>query len=281
MSFAQPSEFDWQGHRGARGLLPENTLIAFQKALELGVTTLEMDTAISADGEVVVSHEPWMNAEICLNPEGNRIPKADEMRHNLYKMSYSQIKLYDCGSLQHPRFPAQYATKAHKPLLREVLHFAERYTQDHERAPIFYNIEIKSLPQGDGLFHPPPKEFAQKLYEVLKSANVLERAVVQSFDVRALKAMREIDPSVQLAYLVEKTATDFDAAMSLLGFIPAIYSPDHVLITPELVQKVHAAKMRLIPWTVNTTERMKELIALGVDGIITDYPNLIFEVKNR
>lgn len=277
MSLSQP--FDWQGHRGARGLLPENTIPAFTKALELGVMTLEMDTAISSDGEVVVSHEPWMNHEICLTPEGTRIPEADRMRHNLYKLTYEQIKAFDCGSLGHPRFPQQQAMKAHKPLLRDVIRMAEQHVITTQRAPIYYNIEIKSLPLGDNLFHPTPAVYAQKLYDVLKSEGILERAVVQSFDVRALKAIHTLDATVQLAYLVEKEVTDFEVAMSRLDFTPAIYSPDQVLVTSTLIKQVHARNMRIIPWTVNTTEAMQSLVALGVDGIITDYPNLIFEVE--
>jgi glycerophosphoryl diester phosphodiesterase len=272
------SGFDWQGHRGARGLLPENSLPAFHKALELGVQTLEMDVVISADSQVVVSHETWMNHEICLTPEGSRITEAEEKSHNLYAMPYATIKQFDCGSIGHPRFPQQQAMKTYKPLLHEVIQMAEKYVAQTKRPNIFYNIEIKSEEDGDGVRHPAPPEFAQRLYDVLTQEHVLERTVVQSFDVRALRTMHQMDASVKLAYLIENLDS-FEANMAKLDFTPYIYSPSHTFVTPELVQKVHQRNMKLVPWTINTTERMKALIEMGIDGLITDYPNLMFEVK--
>ena len=274
-------QIDWQGHRGARGLLPENSLPAFQKALELGVQTLEMDVVISQDGEVVVSHEPWMNADICTKPDGDPVSVAEAMTLNLYKMPYAEIKTFDCGLRGNPRFPVQQPLNTYKPLLRDVIRLAKSYISQNRPVVysngIYFNIEIKSLPIGDGIFHPEPLAFAQKVYDVLRDGDVLKHATVQSFDPRALRAMRTIDPKVSMAFLVE-TEDSFEAQMAKLDFIPAVYSPKHTLVTPDLVQVVHHQGMKIVPWTVNDLARIRVLIALGVDGIITDFPNLIDDV---
>ena len=123
-------KFDIQGHRGARGLRPENTIPAFLMALDSGVTTIELDVAITKDKRVVVSHEPWMSAEICLDPNGNDIPKKEEMKYNIYQMTYEQVKQFDCGLKPHERFPEQQKMKIHKPLLSDVIIAVENHIKN-------------------------------------------------------------------------------------------------------------------------------------------------------
>lgn len=278
-TYPAPQAFDLQGHRGARGLLPENTIPAFRRALELGVTTLEMDVVITQDGEVVVSHEPWMSSVICMQPSGEPIPEDEEQAFNIYRMPYSEVAQFDCGSRPHPRFPEQENRDVSKPLLRDVIRMAEAYVEEHDRAPVYYNIETKSRPSWEGTFHPAPDTFAQRLYDVLAETGILNRAVVQSFDPRTLRATRAIDPEVRLALLVEGSMSKgLEADLEALGFIPAIYSPDYELVDAELIAAAHAKGMQVIPWTVNTADEMRALIELGVDGLITDYPNIGQEV---
>lgn len=283
MSFAQssapdaatpPDGFDLQGHRGARGLAPENTIPAFRRALELGVTTLEMDVVIAGDGTVVVSHEPWMNRVICRTPDGGRIGRGQGRQHNLYQMSYQEVAAYDCGSLQHPDFPEQRPQPASKPRLRDVVTFAERYTEDHDRPPVFYNIEIKSRPAWDGQFHPPPEQFAERVLAVADEEEVEDRTTIQSFDPRALEAVRHAGAAVRTALLISRMEDEGVAAnLDALSFVPDIYSPDHRLVDANLVDKVHERGMILVPWTVNDPAAMRRLVELGVDGLITDYPD--------
>jgi len=171
---SSPDGFDLQGHRGARGLAPENTIPACRRALDLGVTTLEMDVVISGDGQVVVSHEPWMNHKICSLPSGAPVPENVGREHNLYRMPYAEIEEYDCGRRQHPDFPRQATQPAVKPLLHDVIAMAEAYVAEHDRPPVFYNIEIKSRPDWDGTFHPEPEAFAPILATSLNNlANVV------------------------------------------------------------------------------------------------------------
>ncbi|QXD14265.1 glycerophosphodiester phosphodiesterase [Rhodocaloribacter litoris] len=266
--------FDVQGHRGARGLMPENTIPAFLKALELGVTTLEMDVVISADSQVVVSHEPWFSGLICSLPSGEPVPLSGERSYRIYAMPYAEVARFDCGSRGHPNFPEQRRMKAAKPLLREVIAAAEAYTQAHGLPPVQYNIETKSTPEGDGHFHPPPDVFTRLLYEVVKEAGIADRTILQSFDVRTLQYARAAGLPLRLALLVEARGDPGLAAnLARLGFTPDIYSPDFRLVDEALVEAVHARGMQLIPWTVNDVEAMRRLKALGVDGLITDYPD--------
>jgi glycerophosphoryl diester phosphodiesterase len=280
-----PDGFDLQGHRGARGLAPENTIPAFQRALEVGVTTLEMDVVISKDGTVVVSHEPWMNPEICSLPSGDPVPEDAAREHNLYRMSYAEIEQYDCGQRQHPDFPRQETEPAVKPRLRDVIAMAESYVAEHDRPPGFYNIEIKSRPDWDGTFHPLPEAFARRVLDVVHEANVAMRTTIQSFDPRALQAANRLraegntEGSVRLALLVGR-GSDGDLAdqVGRLGFTPALYSPDHRLVDAQLLEAADERGLRVVPWTVNDRDEMRRLIRLGVDGLITDYPDIGHEV---
>ena len=271
------TNIDLQGHRGARGLLPENSIPAFRRALELGVTTLEMDAVISADDRVVVSHEPWFSASICRTPDGGDIPSRRERSHNIYGMPYEQIAKYDCGSKGNPRFAEQEAMPVPKPLLSEVIEMAEAYAEQIGRSAPLYNIEIKSKPSHDNSFHPPPARFAELLYDVLDEHDVLERATIQSFDVRALRAAKELDPDIRLALLVDNRR-GFDRNVEALGFRPDIYSPSYRLVNQKLLDRAHAEGVEVLPWTVNDAPIMRRLLEMGVDGVITDYPDLGREV---
>lgn len=271
-----PAGFDWQGHRGCRGLLPENTVPAFLRALEFPeVTTLELDLAVSKDGQLIVSHEPWFNPAICRKANGDTVASKEAGQYLIYRMNVAEIREFDCGSWGNPRFPEQQKMKTYKPTLREVVE-AVRAGRPQKAASVRWNIEIKSQPDWDGLRHPPVEEFARLVAGELRALGIDKNATVQSFDPRALQAMHRLAPDIQLALLIENLR-GFDANLKNLGFTPAIYSPYYQLVSKKLVRKCHAQNMKLIPWTVNDAASMKGLIRLGVDGIITDYPNRIAE----
>lgn len=279
-NMTQAQNFDWQGHRGARGLLPENSLPAFKKALELNVSTLELDVVISKDKKVVVSHEPWMSASICLTPEKESIPRDKNHKYNIYEMNYDHIKQFDCGSTGNPGFPEQQKMEVHKPLLRDVFILAEKYARDYRRDEVVYNIEIKSHPEWDGVYHPEYNEFCDLVYATIDAYVPWQRVVIQSFDFRVLKYYHENYPNVTLAVLIE-SGTDPEEVIDELNFIPEIYSPYYKLLTQRKVKWLHEKGMKVIPWTVNDSEVMKDLIKMKVDGIITDYPDLIDTVNKE
>lgn len=270
--YLSPVSFDYQGHRGCRGLFPENSLPGFMHALDLGVVTLEMDVVVTADGQVVVSHDPWFAHEICLLPDGREIAPEEERSYRIFDMPYEDVARYDCGSLGHPRFPEQRKMEAKKPLLTEVIAAAEKYAAESGRPLPFYNIETKSTPRGDSLFHPTPDVFAQAVVDVVRAEGIGKRTTIQSFDVRTLQYLEGKYPELRLALLVENNWGP-EENLKQLGFTPHIYSPEYTLVDAKLVQYCKERKMQLIPWTVNDPEHMRILIELGVDGIISDYPN--------
>ncbi len=275
-SAAQPT-IDVQGHRGCRGLRPENTIPAFIHALELGVTTLELDVVVSQDQQLVVSHEPFLSPTICTGPNGEAITGAPEKQYNLYQMPYAQIRRCDCGSQGHPRFPEQKAVAALKPRLVEVIDAVERYLRDHDRPPVQYNIETKSALAGDGVFHPAPKEFVALLLAVLKEKGIGARTIVQSFDVRTLQEVRRVAPELRQALLVENVR-GVQKNVDALGYVPEIYSPNYRLVNKKLRDYTRQQGIKLIPWTVNEPKDIQKMLDLNVDGIISDYPDRVLKL---
>ncbi|MGK0384369.1 MAG: glycerophosphoryl diester phosphodiesterase [Bacteroidia bacterium] len=269
-------EFDLQGHRGTRGLFPENTIEGFLAAVELQVNTIEMDVVISKDNKVIVSHDSWLNSTICWGLNDKPVPEGKELR--IYEMSYDELTNYNCGSQPHPNFPLQVKISTFKPLLSEVIKEVESSVAALEVPSVQYNIEIKSTPEGDSFFHPEPKEFCKLVLEVIEAGNILDRAIIQSFDLRALQTMKKLKPSIPLALLIEESA-DFEKNLAELGFTPDIYSPSFHLVNEELIKSCHHKSIKLIPWTVNEEEDMVRLLDLGVDGIITDYPDIALTLK--
>ena len=281
-------KFDVQGHRGARGLKPENTIPAFLAALDFGVTTLELDVVITKDKQVLVSHEPWMYHGICLDADGKPIVEKDERKHNIYQLTYEQVKQYDCGSIGNPKFPEQEKMKAHKPLLSDVIVAAETHIKSYTRYEVDYNIEIKSEKELDEIFQPSPEEFSDVVFNLIDQYLPLDRVVIQSFDFRVLKYFHEKYPQVRLAALVENEKSA-DENLKDLGFVPSVYSPYFKLLTNQVVKDLRSKvidsddkkprKMRVIPWTVNEEKDMLVLKGMGVDGFITDYPNRAAKYK--
>ena len=270
-------KFDIQGHRGARGLRPENTIPAFLLALDSGVTTIELDLAVTKDGQLVVSHEPWMSPAICTDPSGKSDDK-NERKHNIYQMTYAQVKLWDCGSKGNGNFSQQEKMAASKPLLSDVIVAVENHIKSFSRYEVDYNIEIKSLPEGENKFHPKPAVFSEMVFKLVDQYLPLDRVVIQSFDFRVLKYWHEKYPAVRLSALVENKDT-IDENLAELGFTPSVYSPDYNLVTREMVTELHSKKMRVIPWTVNEPGDMLSLKGMNVDGFITDYPDRAAKFK--
>ena len=267
--------FDKEGHRGCRGLMPENTIPAFLKAVDLNVTTLEMDAVITKDSEVVISHEPFFNHEISKKPDGDTVQESEDRSLNIYQMNYEEVKQYDVGLKPNPRFPHQQKMHAVKPLLKDVIDSVEAYTSLHKKAPVFYNIETKCSPEGDGIYHPQPAEFVELIMTIIKAKKIEERVIIQSFDIRSLQYLHEHYPSIKNSLLIEDIdKRPFAQQLKALGFIPTIYSPEYSLVTPLLVKQCHDTGVRLIPWTVDDKVEIDRLKKMGVDGIITDYPDL-------
>lgn len=265
-------DYDLQGHRGARGILPENTVPSFLIAIDLGVDTIELDLVVTADNRLLVSHEPWFNHQISSKPDGEPVTEEEQMSLNIYEMTFLETLRYDVGKRGHPNFPNQLPMEIQKPLLREVVTEVDRYTANYDKKPVRFNIETKSRPEWYGEYTPQPEEFSRLLYEEIVELDIADRVTIQSFDPATLIAMRKLDPNITQAMLVydERTVPEY---LNVLGYTPEIWSPHYELVTPEMVAEVHSLGMKIIPWTINEREEMERLLKMGVDGIITDYPD--------
>ena len=275
MSCKQSSPIDIQGHRGCRGLSPENTLPAFKKAIELGVHTIELDVVITKDNQVIVSHEPYMNSEICLDTLGSPITKEEGRAINLYQLTYDEIKQFDCGSKQHSLYKEQLNEAAYKPLLSEVIELAEGLNDE-----IKYNIELKTHPSVYGKFTPFPEEFVALVMTELTNYGILQRTNLQSFDVNTIEQIKKHPTTVEIALLVDGSE-DIRSKISQLSFKPDIISPSFRLLDQKFVQELQAENYQVIPWTVNDPKDLQQMIDFKVDGIITDYPDRLIALMHK
>ncbi|WP_138722676.1 glycerophosphodiester phosphodiesterase family protein [Pedobacter ureilyticus] len=299
-------KIDVQAHRGGMALMPENTVPAMINAVKLGARTLELDVVISKDGKVVVSHDAFMSSAFMRKPNGTEISKEEEKQLSLYQMTYDSISRFDAGTKPHPRYPEQVKMKIHRPLLSELIDSVEHYVKVHGLKPVYYNIETKSSPAGDGFYNPSPDVFVRTMMAVINSKNIKGRVTIQSFDIRTLQVLHKEEPKATLSLLVsgkmniseeelkkyglsakeiaeymkqkEQNRGGLDEEIKRLGFVPNIYSPYYSGVDAELVKKAHGMKMQIVPWTVNKEEDMVALDKLGVDGIISDYPDKLIKL---
>ncbi len=286
--------FDVQGHRGARGLLPENTLEGFRKALELGVSTLELDLGVTRDRRVVVSHDRHLNPAICRRADGAAV-KALPLR----ELDLAEVQALDCGSLnpdrrRFPEPPRKNLPGARVPTLAEVFDLARRFGDDAVR----FNVEIKVDPTVDDTV--PLEDFVALVLDLVRERGLAPRVTVQSFDWRALELVKRRAPDVETAALLAPdtlapewlNGLDPEAVGGTsLGLLSAaashvdVFSPYWRLVTPgsprylgSSVADLKAAGFPVVPWTVNSKRGMKKMLALGVDGLITDYPDVLLEL---
>lgn len=265
------------GHRGARGLAPENTIASFEKAIELGADVIELDVVISKDKKVVVSHEAWMNSEICLKEDGGKIHPDEEKLFNLYQMDYARIRKFDCGSIKHSLFDEQETEEAYKPLLKDALLMMEFISKNHEHN-ISYTIELKSSESTENLYHPAPKEFVQLVMKSIEDFPI-EKINLRSFDYRILQEIKSCYPAYSTCLISEKGSLKKE--LKQLGYIPEVYSPNYHFLSKKLIKSCKKKQIQIIPWTVNEFEDLKDILQLNVDGVITDYPNKAIRLRNR
>jgi glycerophosphoryl diester phosphodiesterase len=253
-SVAAAPRIQVHGHRGARAIKPENTLPAFQYAIEQGVDVLELDMAVTKDDVIVISHDPHMNPQICKGPEGPR---------TIREMTLAQLKQWDCGALKNPGFPQQQpAPGTRVPTLDEVFTLAEK-------SRVEFNIETKISPDKPELT-PSPEQFVKLFLDVVKKHHLEERVMLQSFDFRTLRAMKKIAPEIRLSALVGPDRRDYVTIAHESG--AGIVSPYYTLVTGEKVKAAHAGGLVVVPWTANQPSDWDKLIAAEVDAIITDDP---------
>lgn len=267
--------FSAEAHRGGRGLMPENTIIAMKDAMNYpNITTLEMDTHITKDGKVVVTHDDYLSPGFMLTPDGKEIPASDAKKYPIYQMDYEQVKTFDIGTKAHTGFPQQKKIKTYLPLLADLIDSVQNEIKSKNKRQYFYNIETKCDEKGDNVVNPQPEVFVKLLMDVIEQKKIMPFVVIQSFDKRTIQLIHKKYPNVKTSFLVSNKKS-YEQNMADLGYKPFIFSPIFSMVDAELVKKAHADGVKVIPWTANTPEEINRLKALKVDGIISDYPNLL------
>jgi glycerophosphoryl diester phosphodiesterase len=292
---AAPRPFDLQGHRGARGLAPENTLAAFARALTLGVTTLELDLAVTRDGVVVVSHDPVLNPDITRGPGGRWIEKP---ARSILSLLRAELSGYDVGRLRPGsayalQFPDQVpADGARIPTLAEVYALSRKAGN----ADVRFNVETKLDPTRPDET-PAPDAFVDAVVGVVRASGAAARTTIQSFDWRTLRRLRTVAPEIQTVCLTSQGSEDTvqvgrPGASPWLGGLDVddfggsvprvvqaagatVWSPNARDVSAAQVAEAHRLGLSVIPWTVNTAEPMRALLDLGVDGLISDRPDVL------
>jgi glycerophosphoryl diester phosphodiesterase len=288
------SAFDIEAHRGGRALFPENTLVSFANALSMGVDTLELDLAVTRDGAIVISHERGLNPDLARGADGNYVAAPGIP---FVQLSLDEVKQFDVGQIRPgstyaAQFPDQHAVPGTRiPTLKELIDLVRRSGDHHVRL----NIETKIDPNHPDE-SPPPERFVALLLDFLRTEEFEDRVMVQSFDWRTLQLLRKLAPKIPTVYLTLQAGRDptvfADKASDWsAGFNPAehgrsiprtikaaggaIWSPYVRDVTPELIAESHALGLKVVVWTVNQPADMAHLIEIGVDGIISDRPDLL------
>ena len=253
------NKIEIHGHRGSRGNYPENTLSAFKYALDNNINILELDLQLTKDNEIIIYHDKNIDPNICINGPMDAIKK----------LTLREIKKFDCGSKQNPDFKNQITVPGeHIPTFKELINMVNK---DYYFKNIKFNVEIKTdkeLDSDDEVLN-----FAQHLIMIIHNEKLQDQTIVQSFDLRALEYIKQLDPNIKTSYLIIKTTNIDDIFLinaKKLGI--EIISPEYDLITKENVDMIHKAGLEVIPWTVNDKATFKKLVEYNVDGIITDYP---------
>lgn len=293
--------FDLEGHRGTRGLAPENTLAAFRKAIAIGVTTIETDMAVTKDDVIVISHNPFLNPDLVRGPGGQWLAsKGPPIR----TLTLAELRRYDIGRVnpESPyarQFPDQQAVDGERfPELSELFALGKASGK-----PVRFNLETKITPTS-GAEAPDPASFARLVVDAVKAASMSDRVTVQSFDWRTLVEVKRLAPEIETSCLTMQTKDTGDAWPSDGGPSPwhaGLALRDHGGSVPALAKAAgcgvwsmlwreltakdladaHALGLKVLPWTVNDRAEMRRLIELGVDGIITDYPDRLREVMGE
>ncbi|HET7728446.1 MAG TPA: glycerophosphodiester phosphodiesterase [Usitatibacter sp.] len=289
--------FDVQGHRGARGLLPENTIPSFRKALELGVDTIECDMAITKDGVVVIHHDLWLNPDIARGPDGKWLEARGPA---ISELTFEQLQAYDVGRLKPgteyaKAFPDQVPVDGTRiPRLSDLFDLVKA----SGNATVGFDCETKVSPAERGATR-PPEEFARMAIAEIRKAGMARRTMVQSFDWSTLQVIQKEAPEIRTMYLTSpRTLAPYQGAPSpwLAGFTPErhgsvpkavhaaggrIWAPNQTYITPALLAEARALGIIVIPWTVNDVAMINKLLDMGVDGIISDRPDLVIEERRK
>ena len=257
------------GHRGCRGVMPENTIESFRESIKRGVDGIEWDVVVNGDGQLVISHEPYFHRDFCQDSQGNDI--QDESIYNIFKMSQDEIDGFDCGTKFHQNFPDQQKMKTTKPLLADVV----KSLPEIKRKRIFF--EIKSDEPEYGISQPFPSDYAKLILNEVKEYG-LASIRYMSFDKNILEELHKIDPKLNLVYLSEKKG--IKKSLEQLSFKPNSVGLYYKTINKRNIDLLREQNIGVYAWTVNNADEAHEMMDFSIDGIITDYPRRIIEARS-
>lgn len=283
---------DLQGHRGARGLKPENTWPAFEEALSQGMTTIELDTVLTKDHKIIIHHDSESNPALCSKKDGSEI-----ISKSIYELTLAELKELDCGTKKNPKFPEQVSVPGTELLtIQEFFEKIQTWERTGKRKVIpKFNIETKFPQDSESQVSNEILEaHVNLLIKAIETAKVTDRATIQSFYLPAISLVKKKNPKIKTSALFSLTypqgaAMKFgfggsrrDLVLNQTKELKAdIISPYFLYVTNEFVSKAHSLGIKVIPWTVNDTNEMERLIEAGVDGIITDYPDRLNSVLKK
>ena len=272
---------DVQAHRGGMGLFPEESLEAMLNAVDLGVNTLEMDLCVTQDKKVILSHDKYFSHRFTTRPDGTPVMEG-EPREYFWHMPYDSVARYDVGLRQNPDMPEQKTVATPKRLLADVVAAVEAYTKARGLSPMHYNIEIKCDPDQaggiEGRDWPEYHEVLDICIAALDALNLGDRLIIQTFDTRSLNYINERYPGHRLSYLIGGGSGTYEQIMSRLNFTPEWFSPAWTIMDQSMVDRAHADGMKIVTWTVDEKEQMRRVIDMGVEAVISNYPNCLLEV---
>jgi glycerophosphoryl diester phosphodiesterase len=254
------------GHRGCRGLMPENSIQSFQKAIDLGVDGIELDVVVNKDKQLVISHEPYFQSSFCLDPQGNSI--KNEKQWNIYNLTQDEINQFDCGSKPHPRFKEQSKFKVNKPLLQDLF-------KQVDLSKTIILFEVKSSLGEYGVSQPFPEEYVRIILNEISNFSFKKNILFMSFDSNILEEIHKKIPDARCIYLTFLPFVKAKSFVHNLSFKPYALGMFYKTIHRKDARFLHEQGIRLFAWTVNKTRTQNRLKRIQVDGIITDFPDRI------
>lgn len=259
------------GHRGCRGIMPENSVVGFKKAIEDGADGIEWDVVVNGDGKLVISHEPYFHKDFCLDQDGKTI--ENEKPYNIYKMTQAEIEAFDCGSKVHMGFPDQQKLITRKPLLKDAV--AKLKSSIRGKLILF---EIKSEAAEYGISQPHPNEFVDLILNEVATYK-FPNVVYMSFDKNIIEALHKKAPELRLAYLTYLPSKSANAYLKELSFKPFALGMYHKTLNKRKLRQLRDKGVSAYAWTINTTDDAHKMMDLGIDAIITDYPKSIIKAR--
>ena len=229
---------------------------------------------------MLVSHEPYFRSGLSIAPDGTPVSEEDEKNHNIYQLDYEEVKKYDVGSLPDERYPELENVKTYKPLLKQVVDKARHYAYTFSTPFPDFNIEIKRSPDYDNIYHPDVQTFVDLVLAEVEDLDIFNNTIIQSFDLESLRLVKSKSPRIRTALLIENEES-VTANINELGFKPDIYSCYFKLLKKEDIDYCHEKDILVIPWTVNERVDIQAMLDLGVDGIISDYPDRVMDILGR